>query len=61
MEGYSLISHGDIEISQHLLCRRVYAGGWRHRCRDLPHLHRDCVQAAQRRSQEADAAGLRSG
>lgn len=41
-----------------VLLRCLHAGRWRHRRRDLPHLHRDCVQATQRRPQETDAARL---
>lgn len=39
--------------------RRIHVGGWWHCGGDLPHLHRDRLQAPQRRPQEADAAGLR--
>lgn len=39
--------------------RCLHVGGWWHRRRDLPHLHRDRLQTSQRRSQETDAARLR--
>lgn len=42
-----------------VLLRCVHAGCRGHRCRDLPHLHRDRVQTTQRRSKETDAARLR--